>query len=147
MPLYGYVSLPPHSLVLVQRPLSAGQELKLVDGGRACTMSTGQPGGLCANPPVNLPPLKMSPQTTASMPPPPPDWHSATRWPQLIKMKVTGTPLPENHPWQGHRRGMFTHCRGDKTPPLDCMICSGKLCRGNKYKLRPVTISRPGTPV
>ena len=105
-------------------------------------------GGLYANPPWNviqkfLGRLRLFPQTQVLMVVP--FWDSASWWPQLIKMKTPKTPCLKIHPYPG----MFTNCWGDKMPPprwhLLCLVCSGKFWRGNKYKIKPLTIFWPKT--
>jgi hypothetical protein len=73
-------------------------------------------GDLYANPPWSviqkfLPRLKMFSQAKILMVTL--YWDSATWWPQLIKMKVPGTPCLKITPY----RGMFTNCRGEQMPP------------------------------
>jgi hypothetical protein len=101
-------------------------------------------GGLYANPPWSviqkiLSRLRLFPKVKVLMVVP--FWDSTAWWPQLIKMKAPGTPCLKVNPYQG----MFTNCWGEAMPPprwpLLCLICSGKFWRGNKYKIKPLTIS------
>ena len=73
-------------------------------------------GGLYANPPWSviqkfLPRLRQYPQVQVLMVVP--FWVSAIWWPQLIKMKVPGTPCLRITPYEG----MFTNCWGESMPP------------------------------
>ena len=101
-------------------------------------------GGLYANPPWSviqkfLARLNLYPQAQVLMVVP--FWASAIWWPQLIKLKVPNTPCFKILPYPG----MFTNCWGEKMPPprwpLLCILCSGKFWKGNKFKIRPLTIS------
>ena len=103
-------------------------------------------GGLYANPPWSviqkfLGRLREYPQVPVLMVVP--FWVSAIWWPQLIKMKAPGVPCLKINPYQG----MFQNCWGEDMPPprwpLLCLICSGKFYKGEKYKIKPLTISWP----
>ena len=74
-------------------------------------------GGLYANPPWSviakfLGRLKLYPDVQVLMVVP--YWVSAIWWPQLIKMKVPGTPCLQITPY---KEGMFTNCGGVRMPP------------------------------
>ena len=72
-------------------------------------------GGLYANPPWSmiqkfLPRLRECPKVEVLMVVP--FWDSASWWPQLIKMRVPGTPCIKLNPYQG----MFSNCWGEEMP-------------------------------